>query len=122
MLGAYEIDVPQFADPRGRLAAFEQARPLPFTPVRTFVISDVPPRAHRAAHVARCDEFLWMAAGACRAILRQHAAQEDGEQRFHLAARGRGLYVPKGLWIDLFEFDPGSVMICMADSNYVARG
>jgi hypothetical protein len=121
MRGAHEIDVQQFADARGRLAAFEHGRPLPFTPVRTFVISDVPPGAHRAGHDTNYDEFLWMAVGACRAIVRQQKAQQDDERRFHLVAGGRGLHVPKGLWLDLFDFDPGSVLICVADSAYVPR-
>jgi hypothetical protein len=121
MIGAYEIEVPQFPDQRGRLAAFERARPLPFTPVRTFVISEVPPGAHRACHVTRCAEFLWMATGACRATIRPSAGRAEDEQRFRIVARGRGLFVPEGVWIDLFDFAPGSIMICMADGNYVAR-
>ena len=120
-VGAHEVEVPQFSDVRGCLAAFERARPLPFKPVRTFVISDVPPGAHRAGHITRCEEFLWMAVGACRAIVRRNEGRLDGDQEFHLAARGRGLFVPKGIWIDLFDFSPGSIMICMADGDYVAR-
>lgn len=120
-MGAHEIDVPQFVDARGRLAAFEALHPLPFKPARTFVISDVPPDAHRARHIVRCAEFLWMAMGACRAIVRRSADEADGERQFHLRARGPGLYLPEGVWVDLCEFGPGSVMVCMADSNYVAR-
>ena len=120
-VGAYEIDVPQFTDARGCLVAFEEARPLPFRPVRTFVISDVPEGAHRAQHVTRCTELLWMATGACRAVVRHGEGQQSGERQFQLVARGQGLLVPKDVWIDLCEFSPGSVLVCMADSDYVAR-
>jgi hypothetical protein len=120
-VGAYGIDVPQFIDARGRLAAFEEAHPLPFRPVRTFVITDVPEGAHRAQHVTRCTEFLWMAAGACRAIVRHSEDQESDGQQFRLVARSQGLLVPKGVWIGLCEFSPGSILVCMADSDYVAR-
>ncbi len=116
---ACTMDVPQFADPRGRLAAFELARPLPFKPVRTFVISDVPAAAHRAQHAIDCEEFLWMSTGACRVLVRQALAGEQDEQRFHLVANGPGLYLPRNAWVDLYEFSPGSVLICMADSEYV---
>ena len=116
---ACEIDVPQFVDPRGRLAAFEQARPLPFRPARTFIISDVPPMAHRGQHVLDCGEFVWMAAGACRATVRQDTGYEkQEEQRFRLVAHGPGLYLPRGVWIDLYEFSPGSILVCMADTEY----
>lgn len=115
---AREIDVPQFADARGRLAAFEQARPLPFQPVRTFVIRDVPPDAHRGQHAIDCEEFLWMAAGDCRIVVRPAAGDLQDEKRFHLLAHGPGLYVPRGSWIDLHGFSPGSVLVCMSDSPY----
>jgi hypothetical protein len=111
------MDVPQFADSRGRLAALEELRPLPFRPVRAFVISDVPPGAHRAGHVIRCSEFLWMAAGACRAAVRPDGGSGP-EQRFDLTERGRGLYLPPGSWIDLFDFHAGSIVVCLADRPY----
>ena len=116
---ARELDVPQFADSRGRLAAFERLRPLSFTPVRTFVISDVPQGQRRAQHITRCREFLWMAAGSCRAVVRpsKECGAED-EQQFRLTAHGRGLYVPQSVWIDLYDFTPGSVLICLADAEY----
>lgn len=118
---ACEMDVPQFVDARGRLAALEELRPLPFRPVRTFVISDVPPGAHRAGHIIRCSEFLWMAAGACRATVRPGDSGGE-EQQFHLTVRGRGLYLPPGSWIDLFDFQAGSVLVCLADRRYAAGG
>jgi hypothetical protein len=119
--GAREIDVPQFIDARGLLAAFQHGLPVPFKPVRTFVITDVPPNAHRARHTITCDQLLWMPAGACRALVRQSAASEAGERQFHLLARGRALYLPQGIWIDLWAFDPHSVLICLAAHDYAAR-
>ena len=119
--GAYGIDVPEFIDARGCLVAFEEACPLPFRPVRTFVIMDVPAGAHRAQHVTRCTEFLWMAIGACRAIVRPDEGRETEEQHFQLVSHGQGLLVPKGAWIDLCDFNAGSILVCMADADYVAR-
>jgi len=119
--GAREIDVPRFIDARGLLVAFQHGQPLPFKPVRTFVITDVPPDAHRAQHNITCDQLLWMAAGTCRVLVRQGAANAAGERHFHLPARGHALYLPQGVWIDLWAFDPHSVLICLASGDYVAR-
>lgn len=120
--GARLIDVPAFSDARGTLAAFEKAQPLPFDPLRTFVIFDVPPGAHRAQHVLSCDQFLWMAVGACLAIVGKCAEQDPAiERRFHLVQRGPGLYLPGGVWLDLLEFTPGGILICLAESGYVPR-
>ena len=118
--GAYQIEVPHFIDARGRLVAFEQARPLPFKPVRTFVISNVPAGARRAGHTVPCHEFLWMAAGSCGVRIRPPAGQAGGEEQFRLAAQGPGLYLPKGLWLELFQFSADGILICRADAEYDA--
>jgi hypothetical protein len=118
-----EIEVAQFGDPRGRLVAFERASPLPFDPVRTFVIADVPPGKHRAQHVVSCDQFLWMVEGACQAVVRPGDGDPaDIERRFRIVARGPGLYLPKSVWLDLSEFSPGSILLCLAAANYDAQG
>jgi hypothetical protein len=115
------MEVPRFSDPRGQLFALERLRPLPFTPVRTFVIADVLPGMHRAEHVVSCDQFLWMAAGACEAVVREARSVTKGERRFHLAARGPGLYLPAGIWLDLAEFIPDSMLVCLAAATYDAQ-
>ena len=114
------MDVPQFVDARGGLAALEELRPLPFRPVRTFVISDVPPGLTAPA-THPLQRVPWMAAGACRATVRSGDSGGE-EQQFHLTVRGRGLYLPPGSWIDLFDFQAGSVLVCLADRPYAARG
>ncbi|HKP25198.1 MAG TPA: FdtA/QdtA family cupin domain-containing protein [Dongiaceae bacterium] len=119
---AREVDVPQFVDSRGRLAVFERLHPLPFKPVRAFVISEVPKGEHRARHTVPCNQFLWMAAGSCWAVVRaDEQCDAADQQRFRLTANGRGLYLPRGVWIDLYEFTAGSILICLADAEYVAR-
>jgi hypothetical protein len=115
-----QIAVPQFSDQRGELYALERLRPLPFTPVRTFVITDVPPGKHRAEHLVSCDQFLWMLMGACQAAVRPEAGSED-QRCFGLAARGPGLYLPEGIWLDLYQFLPGSVLMCLAAAGYDAQ-
>lgn len=116
------LEVPRFSDARGQLFALERARPLPFTPVRTFVIADVPQGKHRAEHVVSCDQFLWVVEGGCHAMVREGTGDSAGPERhFRLTKRGPGLYLPKGVWLDLSEFDPGSVLLCLAAAEYDAR-
>jgi hypothetical protein len=116
-----EIPVPQFSDRRGALFALERLRPLPFTPVRTFIITDVPAGEHRAQHALLCDEFLWMLSGGCRALVRTEAGGAGAdERRFQLQSRGPGLYLPEGVWLDLSNFLPGSMLVCLAAEEYSA--
>jgi hypothetical protein len=117
-----EIAVPRFVDQRGELFALERLRPLPFTPVRTFIITDVPPGKHRAEHAVSCDQFLWMLAGSCQALVRPMARAESADGRyFRLAARGPGLYLPECVWLDLSDFLPGSMLVCLAAAEYDAQ-
>lgn len=112
--GVRLIDIPRHADARGDLFAMEQDGPLPFQPLRVFVIADVPLGAHRARHNTPCEEFLWVASGACTALLRA-----DGvETGVSLERRGPGLYVPKGTWLELRDFAPESILICVASTKY----
>lgn len=116
------IEVPRFADARGCLVAFEHGHPLPFTPRRTFMISEVPEGAQRARHTVSCSQFLWMAAGSCTASIRQAAEDAGGPREFRLEQSGPGLYLPAGLWLALTAFAPGSMLICLAESEYVPCG
>lgn len=116
-----EIPVPRFSDRRGALFALERLSPLPFTPVRTFIITDVPPGEHRAQHAASCDEFLWMVSGGCQVLVRTKADSAGAdERRFQLQSRGPGLYLPEGIWLDLSDFLPGSILVCLAAGEYNA--
>ena len=116
------IDVPQFSDQRGDLFALEHSRPVPFTPVRTFVITKVPEGKHRAQHVVSCDQFLWMVAGACQAVVRERAEPLSANERsFQLTARGPGLFLPEGVWLDLSNFSSDSVLLCLASAGYDAQ-
>jgi hypothetical protein len=114
------IEVPTHSDARGTLFVAEQEDVLPFRPVRMFAITAVPAGAHRAQHIVSCDQFLWMAAGSCMALVKH----EGGEGSVGLRHGGPGLYLPEGCWLDLWDFSPGSVMIVLAAGRYrvVPRG
>lgn len=113
-VGVRLLPVTPHADDRGRLFAFERLDPLPFTPVRAFVIRDVPPKEARGRHAGSCDEFLWMLAGACTAVV------DDGKVRAsaRLEAEDQGMFLSAGVWIELREFSPGSVLLVLASKNH----
>jgi hypothetical protein len=111
--GARMIALPGHHDARGRLDAFDRDT-LPFTPVRTFVISEVPPDAPRAGHAVSCDEFLWVPAGACRLTLSDAARSAT----VLLDSRQHGVYVPAGIMMDLTDFAPQTLLIVMASKSF----
>ena len=114
------VDVPCFGDSRGQLFPFQRMQPVPFMPVRAFIIAEVPEGKHRAQHSLSCEQFLWMAAGSCHAMVRE-GPPGGGERHFGLSERGPGLYLPEGVWLDLSEFMPASILLCLAAADYVPR-
>ena len=104
-------------DDRGKLISFEHVRPLPFTPVRFFVIYGVPQGAARAAHNVTCQQVLVAATGAC--TLCWEVDGQRGQDR--LESPSTGIVVPKGCFIRLEDFQPGTVLVVACDDVYEPR-
>ncbi len=121
--GSRLLPLQVLSDPRGTLSFGEVGKPLPFTPVRYFTVSDVPPAAVRGDHAHReCHEFLVMLAGSCIVEL------DDGSirQEFPLSGLSEGLHVAPLTWIKLREFSRGALLLVLAshafdESDYLRR-
>jgi dTDP-3-amino-3,4,6-trideoxy-alpha-D-glucose transaminase len=113
--GVRWIPVSSHADGRGTLAAFDRDT-LPFEPVRTFVISDVPPGTTRGAHVTSCDEFFRIQAGQCRLLV------ADGEVRTSLLLDNprHGVMVAAGVFLEVTDFSADALLMVMASQSYAA--
>jgi UDP-2-acetamido-3-amino-2,3-dideoxy-glucuronate N-acetyltransferase len=112
------LHFPVFADARGRLIPVEHLNPhLPFVPVRTFVISDVPAGRARAGHTLRCDEVLIAVRGSL--VVRVRTARAARNSR--LRRPGEALYLRKGTWISLRNFSADAVLLVLASEPYRKR-
>jgi WxcM-like protein len=111
--GVTLVGIERRRDDRGQIAIFDWGS-MPFTPVRSFSIFDVPPGASRGGHALSCDEFLWIATGSCR------IAFENGTQKssFRLENNEQGVLVSAGVWLELNEFAPGTVVFGFAPVPY----
>jgi hypothetical protein len=112
--GVRSLSVPAHDDARGRLYAIEQSAPLPFMPVRMFMICDVPAEQVRARHAVSCHEFLWMLRGSCTATV------DDGIKTatVPLKAEGPGLLVAAGVWMELRAFSNDAALSVFASKTY----
>lgn len=106
--------VPTFTDVRGRLRVCELGQALPFIPVRTFIISDVPMSATRAGHAVSCDLFMLVAYGSCKLTSSINGIDEDYSFTSHLG----GIYVLADTWILLSDFAPGTALLVHAQKLY----
>lgn len=94
---------------RGLTAVFDRDL-MTFMPVRSFAIFDVPPGTSRGGHSLSCDEFLWIAAGSCRVTF------DNGMRKSSLMLENneRGVLVSAGIWLELSDFAPGTVVLGFA--------
>jgi len=101
-------------DTRGLLRVVENFR-LPFEPKRQFYVSDVPTESVRGAHAhIKCHQILFVLNGSltCRIIDR------EGERQKDLSSTSGFLYLPPMTWAEQFNFQPGTVMGCLASEPY----
>ena len=110
------ITLPVHRDARGTLVALDRDT-LPFEPVRTFVISGVPPGATRGGRAAACSEFLFAAAGSCRVTV------SDAARRCSIVLdHAHGVLIAAGLTVELGDFAPDAVVVVLAPKTFAEAG
>ena len=87
---------------------------LPFVPVRSFIISDVPTGKTSAGHAVSCDELIIVAQGSCLITARTGAGLEE----HRLSPTTGGVHLRPGTWLMLSEFEPGTILVTYASERY----
>ena len=110
------LDFPQRGDERGWLVVAEGKKDVPFDIKRIFYIYGTDSTAVRGQHANRKSEFVLVnVAGSCKVKTR------DGrgcDQIFALDRPNMGLYIPKMVWKDMYDFSPDSILLCIASEVY----
>ena len=106
--------ITSFHDNRGDLKVFEEGATLNFTPVRCYVISEVPLEETRGGHALSCDEFVAVLHGSVVAVV----SNGNGLDEYTLDGRNSGLYVPRNTWFRLERFAPGSIVAIFASAKF----
>jgi UDP-2-acetamido-3-amino-2,3-dideoxy-glucuronate N-acetyltransferase len=104
-------------DMRGSLSVGEFAREIPFTPLRYFLVFDVPSREVRGEHAHReCHQFLICVRGSCSVVV------DDGERRLEvlLDAPEKGLYLPPMIWGIQYKYSSDALLLVFASHHYDA--
>ena len=85
------VDIQEQSDARGKIRIVEvDGGGLPFVPVRSFIISDVPTGKTRAGHAVSCDELIIVAQGSCLITARTGAGLKSTASRLTPARRISG--------------------------------
>ncbi|MBP3817762.1 MAG: WxcM-like domain-containing protein [Butyrivibrio sp.] len=102
-------------DDRGKLVVIEGAQAIPFDIKRVFYIYDSDSKVVRGQHANRESEFVLInVAGHSKVRI------TDGKEEFvvSLDKPMMGVYIPKMIWKDMYEFSSDSVLLVLASTHY----
>ena len=102
-------------DERGKLVVIEGARAIPFEIKRVFYIYDSDSTVVRGQHANRDSEFVLInVAGSSKVRI------TDGKEEIIVALDKpmTGVYIPKMIWKDMYDFSEDSVLLALASTHY----
>ena len=112
------IELPAVTDDRGRLCIAEE-HDLPFPIKRIFWIYDIGKGKSRGGHAhLSCEEVVVAVRGGFDMYV------DDGYENMtvRMSKPSSGIYIPKGVWCELRNFEPGTICVVMASEAYNANG
>lgn len=118
-IGAQMLEFPQKGDTRGHLVIVEGMEDIPFDIKRIFYIYGSDPDVVRGQHANRKSEFLLInVAGTCKVRVRDG---RGNEAVFSLNRPHTGIYLPRMLWKEMYDFSGDSVLLCLSSEHYDAE-
>lgn len=111
------IEFNDFGDERGKLVVIEGGQTIPFDIKRVFYIYESTSTVVRGQHANRESEFVLInVAGKSKVRI------TDGIEKIvvNLDKPMTGIYIPKMIWKDMFDFSSDSVLLVLANTHYNA--
>ena len=113
------LDFPQRGDHRGQMVVVEGNTDVPFEIKRVFYIYGSDPEVVRGQHANRRTEFVLInVAGKSKVKVKDG---EGNEAIFCLNRPHTGIYLPRMVWKDMYDFSPDSVLLVLASEHYDAN-
>lgn len=112
------IEFPQNGDERGHLVVVEGNEDIPFEIKRVFYIYGSDRDVIRGRHANFHTEFVLInVAGTSKVKV------DDGTNQkvFDLDRPHIGIYLPRLVWKDMYDFSGDSVLLCLASEHYDAK-
>lgn len=109
------IEFEDIGDERGKLVAIEGAQSIPFEIKRVFYIYDSDSTVVRGQHANRESEFVLInVAGSSKVRI------TDGNEELFVELNKpmMGVYIPKMIWKDMYDFSADSVLLVLASTHY----
>lgn len=109
------INFSDLGDERGKLVVIEGGQAIPFDIKRVFYIYGSDSTVVRGEHANRESEFVLInVAGTSKVRI------TDGNEEFivELNKPMMGVYIPKMIWKDMYDFSEDSVLLVLASTHY----
>lgn len=102
-------------DERGKLVVVEGEQAIPFKIERVFYIYDSDSSVVRGEHANRESEFVLINVSG---ISKVRVTDGKEEMIISLDKPMMGLYIPKMIWKDMYDFSKDSVLLVLASTHY----
>ena len=116
MNGIRMLEFSQHGDERGRLVVVEGLKDVPFEIKRMFYIYGSDANVVRGCHANRKSEFVFInVAGHSKVRI------DDGrgnKAEFSINRPHTGLYMPRMIWKEMYDFSPDSVLLVLSNEAY----
>ena len=110
------LEFKELGDARGNLVVVEGETSIPFAIQRVFYIYNSEHDVIRGEHANRETEFVLInVAGSSKVRI----SNGKEEAVVVLDKPGKGLYIPKMIWKDMYDFSSDSVLLCLASTHYM---
>lgn len=114
-MDAHMVTFQEHGDERGMLVALEYEKECPFPIKRVYYMYDTKSNVRRGYHAHKnLQQLLICINGSCKIHL------DDGEQtqEIILDTPRKGLYLGNGIWREMYEFAPHTVLMSLASELY----
>lgn len=116
--GVKEIKFNVNGDERGKLVVAESLKDIPFKIARIFYIFASDADVVRGCHANRRSEFVLINVNGTSKV---KVMDGKNEMIYLLDKPYKGLYLPKMVWKEMYDFSPDSVMLTLASEPYDSK-
>lgn len=111
----YTIEFKQNGDERGHLVVVEEKKDIPFSIARIFYIYGSDHDVVRGRHANRRSEFVLINVSGTSKV---KVMDGKDEKVIVLDKPHMGVYLPKMVWKEMYDFSEDSVLLCIASEVY----
>lgn len=111
-----QLEFKQLGDEKGWLVVAECGKEIPFDVKRVFYIYGSDASVVRGRHANKKSEFVLVnVAGTSKVKVEDY---KGNTQTYVLDHPHMGLYLPKMIWKEMYDFSADSVLLCMSNELY----